>query len=101
MIGDVIKRSALSGVLKFTGKSNYESGDIQRAVQRGQDEDCTDNMKLDLDIVAEFEEWDKQFVARIETEEYVGTQAKVMDMKIALALEECEGISKKKYGQCC
>ena len=47
LIGDVIKRSALSGVLKFTGKSNYESGDIQRAVQRGQDEDCTDNMKLD------------------------------------------------------
>jgi len=87
LIGDVIKRSALNGVLKFTGKSNYESGDIQRAVQRGQDGDCTDNMKLDLDIDAEFEEWDKQFVARIETEEYVGTQAKVMDMKIALALE--------------
>ena len=47
LIGDVIKRSALSGVLKFTGKSNYEWGDIQCAVQRGQDEDCTDNMKLD------------------------------------------------------
>ena len=101
MIGDVIKRSALSGVLKFTGKSNYEWGDIQSAVQRGQDEDCTDNMKLDLDIVAEFEEWDKQFLVRIETKEYVGTQAKVMDMKIALALEECEAISKKKYGECC
>ncbi len=42
-------------------------------------------------------EWDKQFLARIETKEYVGTQANVMDMKIALALEECEGISKKKY----
>jgi hypothetical protein len=34
-------------------------------------------------------------LARIETKEYVGTQANVMDMKIALALEECEGISKK------
>jgi hypothetical protein len=54
-------------------------------------------------IDAEFEEWDKdkQFLVRIETKEYVGTQAKVMDMKIALALEECEGISKKKYGECC
>ena len=100
MIGDVIKRSALSGVLKFTGKSNYEWGDIQCAVQQGQDEDCTDNMNS---IDAEFEEWDKdkQFLARIETKEYVGTQAKVMDMNIALALEECEGISKKKYGECC
>ncbi len=48
-------------------------------------------------IDAEFKEWDKQFLARIETKEYVGTQAKVMDMKIALALEECKGISKKKY----
>jgi hypothetical protein len=86
LIGDVIKRSALSGVLKFTGKSNYESAD---------------NMKLDLDIDAEFEEWDKQFVARIETKEYVGTQAKVMDMKIALALEEWEAISKKEYDECC
>ncbi len=101
LIGDVIKRSVLSGVSEFTGKADYESGDIQRAVQRGQDGDCTDNMKLDLDVDEEFEEWDKQFVARIETEEYVGTQAKVMDMKIALALEECEAISKRKYGECC
>jgi hypothetical protein len=46
LIGDVIKRSTLSGVLKLTGKSNYEWGDIQCAVQWGQDEDCTDNMKL-------------------------------------------------------
>ena len=33
------------------------------------------------------------------TKEYVGTQAKVMDMKIALALEECEGISKKNVAE--
>ncbi|KAL3815845.1 hypothetical protein ACHAXA_002261 [Cyclostephanos tholiformis] len=101
LIGDVIKRSVLSGVLDFTGKSNYESGDIQRAVQRGQQRDCTDSMKLDLDIDSEFEEWDRLFVEKIETEDYIGTQAKVMDMKIALALEECEAISKKKYGEYC
>jgi hypothetical protein len=100
-VGDVIKRSVLSGVLEFTGKSDYESGDIQRAVQRVQEGDCTDNMKLELDIDEEFEEWDKQFVARMETEEYVGTRAKNMDMKIALALEECEAMSKRKHGECC
>ncbi len=101
LIGDAIKRSVLSGVLDFTGKSNYESGDIQRAVQRGQEGDCTDSMRLDLDIDSEFEEWDRLFVEKIETEDYVGAQAKVMDMKIALALEECEAISKRKYGEYC
>lgn len=101
LIGDVIKRSVLSGVLEFTGKSNYESGDIQRAVQRGQEGDCTDSMQLNLDIDSEFEEWDRLFVEKIESEEYVGAQAKIMDMKIALALEECEAITKKRYGQSC
>jgi hypothetical protein len=37
-------------------------------------------------------------VEKIETEEYIGTKAKIMDMKIALALEECEAMSKMKYG---
>ncbi|KAL3768555.1 hypothetical protein ACHAW5_004966 [Stephanodiscus triporus] len=101
LIGDVIKRSVLSGVLEFTGKSNYESGDIQRAVQRGQEGDFTDSMQLNLDIDSEFEEWDRLFVEKIESEEYVGAQAKIMDMKIALALEECEAITKKRYGQSC
>lgn len=100
LIGDVIKRSVLNGVLDFTGKTQYESGDIQRAViqQVGQDEDCTDSSsskKLSLDIDSEFEEWDRLFVEKIETEEYIGTQAKIMDMKIALALEECEAMSSK------
>ena len=52
-------------------------------------------MKLDLDVSAEFEEWDRLFVEKIETEEYAGNQAKVMDMKIAQALEECEAMQKK------
>jgi hypothetical protein len=100
LIGDVIKRSVLGGILDFTGKSIYESGDIQRAVQRGQEGDF-DSMRLDLDINSEFEEWDRQFVEKIETEDYAGAQAKVMDMKIALALEECEAMSKRKYGEYC
>jgi hypothetical protein len=105
LIGDVIKRSVLNGVLDFTGKTQYESGDIQRAViqQVGQDDDFTDSSssstkKLSLDIDSEFEEWDRLFVEKIETEEYIGTQAKIMDMKIALALEECEAMSKMKHG---
>ena len=80
----------MGGVLEFTGKQNYKSGDIQRAVQRGQEEDITETMKLDIDLSSEFEDWDRMFVEKIETEEYEGNQAKVMDMKIAMALEECE-----------
>ena len=90
LIGDIAKRTVMGGVLEFTGKQNYESGDIQRAVQRGQEEDSTENMKLDIDLSSEFEEWDRMFVEKIETEEYGGNQAKVMDMKITMALEECE-----------
>ena len=96
LIGDVVKRTVLSGILQFTGKTKYESGDIQRAVQRGHERDCTDEMNLDLDIDSEFEEWDKKFVEKMETEDYLGTQAKIMDMKIAIALEECDAILRKK-----
>ncbi|KAL9190620.1 hypothetical protein ACHAXT_000326 [Thalassiosira profunda] len=95
LIGDLAKRTVLGGVLQFTGKSKYEGGDIQRAVQKGQEADNTEDMKLDLDVSAEFEEWDRLFVEKIETEEYAGNQAKVMDMKIAQALEECEAMQKK------
>ena len=96
LIGDVVKRTVLSGVVAFTGKPNYESGDIQRAVQQGQEENSTDDMKLDLDIDSEFEEWDRLFIEKMETEEYVGNRAKIMDMKIAMALEQCEAISQRK-----
>lgn len=100
LIGDVVKRSVLGGVLQFTGKSDYEPGDIQRTVQqRGQQdgEDGSEVMRLELeDVAAEFEEWDRQFVERLETEEYMGNRAREMDMKIAMALEECEAISREK-----
>lgn len=96
LVGDVVKRTVLSGVLKFTGKSNYESGDIQRAVQLGQDDDSAIEMKLDLDISSEFEEWDRMFIEKIETEEYRESEARVRDMKIVLALEECEALSQGK-----
>ena len=96
LIGDVVKRTVLGGVLEFTGKSNYESGDIQRAIQQGQEENNSEDMKLDLDIDSEFEEWDRMFVEKMETEDYVGNQAKLMDMKIAMALEECEAISSQR-----
>ena len=100
LIGDVVKRTVIGGVLQFTGKSSYESGDIERAVKnRGlQDDSSTDDMKLDLDIdSAEFEEWDRMFVEKLESDpDHVGAQARIMDMKIAMALEECEAISQKK-----
>eukprot|EP00571_Detonula_confervacea_P014525 CAMPEP_0172308270 /NCGR_PEP_ID=MMETSP1058-20130122/8922_1 /TAXON_ID=83371 /ORGANISM="Detonula confervacea, Strain CCMP 353" /LENGTH=362 /DNA_ID=CAMNT_0013020649 /DNA_START=276 /DNA_END=1364 /DNA_ORIENTATION=+ len=96
LMGDVVKRTVLGGVLAFTGKSKYESGDIQRAVQQGERENNSQDMTLDLDIDSEFEEWDRQFVEKVETEDYVGSQAKIMDMKIAMALEECEAIAKQK-----
>eukprot|EP00581_Thalassiosira_minuscula_P013930 CAMPEP_0183713062 /NCGR_PEP_ID=MMETSP0737-20130205/8048_1 /TAXON_ID=385413 /ORGANISM="Thalassiosira miniscula, Strain CCMP1093" /LENGTH=383 /DNA_ID=CAMNT_0025941811 /DNA_START=313 /DNA_END=1460 /DNA_ORIENTATION=+ len=91
VIGDVVKRTVLSGVLEFTGKSTYESGDIQRAVQQGQNENATEDMKLDVELNVEFEEWDRIFVEKMESsEEYMAKEAKIMDMKIAMALEECE-----------
>ena len=55
-------------------------------------------MKLEVDINSEFENWDKMFVDKIEAGE---DQAKIMDMKIALALEECEALaqnSREKKG---
>ena len=96
LIGDVVKRSVLSGVLKFTGKSSYESGDIQRTVQQGQEEGSTEDMQLDLEIAAEFEAWDRMFVDKIQSEEEQANELKEMDIKIAQALEECEAISQRK-----
>jgi len=96
LLGDVMKRTVIGGVLSYTGKSTYESGDIQRAVEQRQEED--DDVKLEVDINAEFEKWDMMFVDKIEAGE---DQAKIMDMKIALALEECEALaqnSREKKG---
>ena len=96
LIGDVMKRTVIGGVLSYTGKSTYESGDIQRAVEQRHEED--DDVKLEVDINSEFENWDEMFVDNIEAGE---DQAKIMDMKIALALEECEALaqnSREKKG---
>ena len=70
LIGSAVKRTVLGGVLEFTGKSSYESGDIERAARRALEGDSSaEDAKLDLDVGDEFEEWDRMFVERIETEE--------------------------------
>jgi len=100
LIGDVAKRSLLSGILSFTGKPNYESGDIQRAVVQHENEDHSEEKTLDIDV-SEFAEWDNLFIEKLGAEldeaasidpEELNT-AKEMDMKIALALEECDALS--------
>ena len=50
LLGDVAKRSLLSGILSFTGKQNYESGDIQRAVIQHENEDHSEEKTLDIDL---------------------------------------------------
>ena len=94
LIGDVAKRSLLSGILSFTGKPTYESGDIQRAVLQHENEDNSEEKTLDIDV-SEFAEWDNLFVEKLGAELDEATSinpeeldaAKEMDMKIALALE--------------
>jgi hypothetical protein len=94
LIGDVAKRSLLSGILSFTGKSNYESGDIQRAVLQHESEDNSEEKTLNIDV-SEFAEWDNLFIEKLGAalDESVSINpeeldaAREMDMKIALALE--------------
>jgi len=98
LMGDVVRRTVLGGVLTFTGKSSYEAGDLQRAVEQNE-QDEADNLRLELDVAAsaEFEEWDRLFVEKIESDErHVGEKARILDAKIALALEECEAIAQKR-----
>jgi hypothetical protein len=94
LIGDVAKRSLLSGILSFTGKPNYESGDIQRAVLQHESEDNSEEKTLNIDV-SEFAEWDNLFIeklgAKLDEAASINPEeldaAKEMDMKIALALE--------------
>ena len=94
LIGDVAKRSLLSGILSYTGKPNYESGDIQRAVLEHESEGNSEEKTLDIDV-SEFAEWDNLFIEKLgaELEEAASIDpeeldaVKEMDMKIALALE--------------
>ncbi len=117
-IGDAVKQSLLTGILAFTGKEKYEKGDIQQRVAEqvrvseteGKEEE--DNSHLDLRLDSEFENWDRLFVeacSSLENNELcpAGSEsllmengdedaAKIMDMKIAIALEECEAISRSQ-----
>ena len=93
-LGDAVKRTVLSGVLAFTNKSTYESGDIQRVIEKSEDDMNDEIGHLDLQINAELQEWDRIFVERcIESAQVASTpDAKTLDMKISIALEECAKI---------
>ncbi|EJK66422.1 hypothetical protein THAOC_12664 [Thalassiosira oceanica] len=100
LIGDVVRRTVLGGILAYTGKSSYEAGDLQRAVkqnERGESDAGSTRLELDVAASSEFEEWDRLFVERIESDNrHVGERAKELDAKIALALEECDAIAQKR-----
>jgi hypothetical protein len=94
LIGDVAKRSLISGISSFTGKTNYESGDIQRAVLEHENDVNSEEKTLDIDL-SEFAEWDQLFIEKlgaklddaVSINPDVLEKAREMDMKIALALE--------------
>lgn len=110
-VGDAVKRSLLSGILAFTGKKSYESGDIQREVAKHEQEDTkhSTDQQLDIQIDPQFEEWDRSFRESFEQEELVALysegrndavdeeSAKQMDIKVATELEEWNAMFKKKY----
>ena len=95
-LGDAVKRTVLSGVLAFTGKANYEGGDIQRMIEKSEQE--TDQpVQLDLKMNAELQEWDRLFGERciVSTKSPSSSDAKDLDIKISLALEECAKLEGK------
>jgi hypothetical protein len=145
-LGDAVKRSLLSGILAFTGKKKYEAGDIKRKVveqvQGEKEIEATvENIsnvfsgpaagtstvaankpiqkRLNLQIDAAFEEWDKVFRESCTEEElsliysesdddsssvgmyekYKQSQisAKRMDIKIVSELEEWDEMFRKQY----
>jgi hypothetical protein len=63
-IGDALKRTVLSGVLAFTGKKSYESGDIVQRVVQQKEETETDETTQQLKLVMnpELQELDRLFV---------------------------------------
>jgi hypothetical protein len=96
-LGDAVKRTVLTGVLAFTGKSKYESGDIQRVIEISEEE--SDNpAQLDLNINSDLQEWDRLFVERcIESAQaQSSSEAKALDIKISLALEECAKLEENR-----
>lgn len=105
-LGDAVKRSATSAILKFTGKSSYKAGDIERAVvaeenkreiTRGTPGECDAPAinTLDLRVSPEFECWDEKFREAhpegLASFADTGTNPKALDMKIAMELEN-EGL---------
>ena len=94
LIGDVAKRTVLKGVLVFTGKERYEAGDIERTIAT-QDERGSHDRTLDIEISSEFSDWDRIFIERTQTKEYQEDQARELDIKIAIALKECETLSQR------
>eukprot|EP00956_Cyclotella_meneghiniana_P031810 scaffold85035_cov64-Cyclotella_meneghiniana.AAC.3 len=96
-LGDAVKRTVLSGVLAFTGKANYESGDIQRMIEKSE-QDTDHPFHLDLKMNAELQEWDRLFVEKcIESAKTpTSSDAKDLDIKISLALEECAKLEGKQ-----
>jgi hypothetical protein len=109
-LGEAVKRSLLSGIIAFTGKDRYESGDIQRKVRQEQQKEQqqqqpqsatsttnnnnyalntqvthqqsqpTTQNRLDLQIGSEFEEWDKKFRESRAVEDEI-TEHKTMSAK--------------------
>eukprot|EP00980_Cylindrotheca_fusiformis_P021332 scaffold8212_cov93-Cylindrotheca_fusiformis.AAC.12 len=120
-LGDAVKRSLLAGILAFTGKESYKSGDIQREVIAKQEKEEEKeeiptkkppaDQHLDIPVGPELEEWDRAFRESCGEQEELGVlfssdenggpidenAAKEMDMKIARELEELNAMFKKKY----
>ena len=96
-LGDAVKRTVLSGVLAFTNKSTYESGDIKRVIENSEDDVNDELGQLDLQLNAQLLEWDRLFVQRcIESAQDANNpDAKTLDMKICIALEECSKIEEE------
>ena len=102
-IGDALKRTVLSGVLAFTGKKSYESGDIVQRVVQQKEETETDETTQQLKLVMnpELQEWDRLFVERClqnieSTQSESPVNAQILDMKISSALEVCADLEKDK-----
>mmetsp|Transcript_41772 Transcript_41772/g.100599 ORF Transcript_41772/g.100599 Transcript_41772/m.100599 type:complete len:463 (+) Transcript_41772:117-1505(+) len=110
LLGAAAKRSMLSGILAFTGKSTYEAGDIQRTIEAGTSDG---HEQLNISVDPELEAWDNAFTESIELQkqrEQVallysnpdGTpldedSAKELDMQLASELEEWSSVFRKDY----
>ena len=93
-----MKRTVLSGVLSFTGKSKYESGDIQRVIEQNEGDYSDELSQLNLNVNSDLLEWDRLFVERCleSTQTANSADAKDLDIKISLALEECAKLEEKE-----